>query len=427
MRQLFSYRGLDRLHASWFIPLLIALMLVPTSASAEYKLQPGDVLEISVIGVPDLRQRSQIGVDGEIVLPLVGQVKVGGLSVSEARRIITQSLSNKLYQQATNDGREAQHLILPDTIVVTVAEYRPIYVKGDVAKPGEYLFRPGMTVRQAVAVAGGYDVMQLRLANPFLQAADFRSEDEALRVEFATEQARVWRLRTELGEQGVEYAIDKALVPTELAERLLQTETQHLKARVAAREKDKALLRDAIAKASLQLSILAEKKEKDQEGNQADTADFEKVRDLSRTGLTPAARLSDTRRAALLSSDQLLQTIVEMSNLERQRDEFSIQLEKIDAQARIDALKELQDANSRIAQITARLRGAGEKLKYAGLQSQLTRGTGERPEITVYRNGENGRERLAADEDLVLAPGDVIDVVLEAKGLTDGLALSPGQ
>jgi polysaccharide biosynthesis/export protein len=416
MKHLFSSQWIAAPRPTWPILLVGVIVLLPTLASAEYKLQSGDALEISVTGVPDLRQRSPIGLDGEIAFPLVGQIKVGGLSVAEARAKITRELSNKPYQQSTNDGREVQHLVLPNEIVVTVAEYRPIYVNGDVAKPGENMFRPGMTVRHAIALAGGYDQMRFRQANPFVQASDYRSEYEALWAEYASQQARVWRLRTELGEQGVEYAGKKAPIPAELSARFLQAETEHLKARMADREKDKALLQQAITKATLQLSILAEKKKKDDEGNQADTADFEKVRDLFQRGMTANARLSEVRRAALLSSDQLLQTIVEMSNIERQRGEYGRQLDKIDSQTRIDAWRELQDANLRIAQITARLKGTGEKLSYSGqLQSQLVQGAGGRPNITVYRKGEHGTERLAADEDLELAPGDVVEVALASQ------------
>jgi polysaccharide export outer membrane protein len=416
MTYLRSSLGIAARNASW----AIVLALVPTSAIAEYKLQSGDTLEISVTGVPDLKQRSPIGVDGEIALPLAGQVKVSGLSVSEARAKIATDLSNKLYPQTTVDGREIQHLILPDTIIVTVADYRPIYVNGDVAKPGELPFRSGMTVRHAVATAGGYDLMQFRLANPVLQAADFRSDYETLWAQFAMEQARIWRLRTELGEQGVEYAGDKAPISAELAQRLMQDQTELLKARLADREKDKALFQEAIGKADVQLNTLAEKKKKDDEGSQADTAEFEKVRELAGKGVTTAARLSETRRAALLSADQLLQTIVEMSNIERQRTEYSRQLEKIDSQAHIDAWRELQDATLRLAEITARLKSTGDKLMYTSLlPSQLTPGKGGRPYITIYRNGPKGPERLTGDEDVELAPGDVVDVALQINSSAD--------
>jgi polysaccharide biosynthesis/export protein len=76
----------------------------------------------------------------------------------------------------------------------------------------------------------------------------------------------------------------------------------------------------------------------------------------------------------------------------------------------------------RLAEITARLKSAGDKLTYTSLlPSQLMPGKGGRPNITVYRAGENGPERLTADEDLELAPGDVIDVALENKGLAEVL------
>ena len=420
----FSSLSIATPRLTWLVLLMGVFVLAPKSAMAEYKLQPGDTLEISVAGVPELRQRSPIEVGGEIAVPLVGQVKVGGLSTLEAREKIIANLSKKVYQQRTNDGREIQHLILPNEIIVTVSEYRPIYVKGDVARPGEHPFRPAMTVRHAVALAGGYDLVRFRLVNPFLQAADVRSEYEALWAEFATEQARIRRLRTELGERGVENdAAIKAPIPAELDERLKHAATEHLKARVADREKNKALLEQAIDKMGLQMGILTDKKKKDQEGYQADYEDFEKVRQLAQRGVSTNMRLTDARRSVLLSSNQLLQTLVEMSNLERQRGEYAIRIEKIDSQNRIDAWREMQEANLRLAQITARLRSASDKLKYTGqLQSQLGRGKAGRVDITVYRKGENGSDRLAGNEDLEVAPGDVVDVALEIESAAEALA-----
>jgi polysaccharide biosynthesis/export protein len=79
--------------------LAAALVLMPISAGAQYKLQPGDTLEISLAGIPDFKQRSPIGVGGTIILPLAGQIKIDGLSVSEARAAIARDLSNKVYRR----------------------------------------------------------------------------------------------------------------------------------------------------------------------------------------------------------------------------------------------------------------------------------------------------------------------------------------
>ena len=81
-----------------------------------------------------------------------------------------------------------------------MAEYRPIYVNGDVSKPGEYPYRPATTARQVIAVAGRYDIMHIRMNNPYLESADLRSEHASLWTEFAKEQAHMWRIKNELGD-----------------------------------------------------------------------------------------------------------------------------------------------------------------------------------------------------------------------------------
>ena len=402
--------------------LVVALVLAPRAAMSEYRLQTGDTLEVSLTGVPDFRARSPIGVEGEISVPLAGQIKVAKLSVAQAREKIAHELSNRLYRRYATDGHEVQHLILGDEVAIAVVEYSPIYVNGDVSKPDAYAFRAGMTVRQAVALAGGYNLMRLPAANPVLQAADVQSEYETLWLTFASEQAHAWRLRTELGEQGVENMAKKAPVPAEVSQRFTTAEADQLKARMADRETEKARLQDAINKANLQIGILAEKKAKDEEGNQADAADLKTARDLFQKGLAPVTRLSEARRATLFSSEQLLQTIIEISNVERQRDNYAHQLEKVDSLSRIDDLQELERTNVSLAQTIARLRADGNKLMQVGLlRSELVRGPDGRIVITVYRRGDGGTQRLVANEDMELVPGDVVDVAMQGENGAEAL------
>ena len=401
--------------------ILAALLVVgfgsaACPAFAEYKLQPGDTLEISVMSIQGLKQRALIGMEGEISLPLDGQIKVSGLTVAAAGARIAQRLANKVFLQPGADGRDISHLILPDEVAVTVAEYRPVYVNGDVAKPGEYAYRPGMTVRQAIAVAGGYGLTRLGMVDPNMQTADLQAEHETLSTQLAREQAQAWRLRSELGALGSDPAAKPAPapVPTPASQLFMKGETQQYEARIADREQDATFLRTAIDKASLQLKVLAEKKKEIETGNRADVADFDKLKDLSSRGLTTAMRLSETRRLALLSSDELRQTIVDMSNIERQRSDYVRQLDKLNGQIRVDDLKELENSEMRIAEITARLRSVEAKMTYVGMmRSQLADTKAARPTISVHRVGENGTKDLAAgDNDLPLAPGDIVDVTL---------------
>lgn len=402
---LYSYRGLAAV-------LVAVLGALSTAAHAGYKLQSGDTLEISVVGLPGLRQRAVIGLEGTISVPLVGYVKISGLTLSAAEKEIARDLSHKVYRASGTDGRETPSLILPHEVLVTVAEYRPIYVNGNVAKPGEYAFRPGMTVRQAIAVAGGYGAARLAGTDPYMGAADLRAEYESLRNEFALAQARSWRLHRELDGKAATRIDYKMPAAPSVGGPFMKTENAEYEARLADRTKDAAFLRAEIGKAELQLQALTEKKKGDEEGNRADVVDFNRIRELYSHGLATAVRLSEARRGALLSSDQLLQTIVDISNIERQHGEFSRQLDRTDSQTRIDDLKDLQSTDLHLAQVTARLKSTAEKLAYMGLMtSPLTGGAGAQPEITVHRKGDRGAAQLTAvGEEVELAPGDVVDV-----------------
>jgi polysaccharide export outer membrane protein len=178
----------------------VGLTFSVTQAKAEYRVNIGDVLEVAVAGVPDLRHRAAVQMDGNISLPLVGMLPVAGLPVSQIRANIGAALASKVFRQRTADGREAVIVIDANEVTTTVAEYRPVYINGDVSKPGEYPYRPATTARQLVALAGGYDIMRIRMNNPYLESADLRSEYGSLWTELAKEQARMWRIKSELGE-----------------------------------------------------------------------------------------------------------------------------------------------------------------------------------------------------------------------------------
>jgi polysaccharide export outer membrane protein len=115
----------------------------------------------------------------------------------------------------------------------------------------------------------------------------------------------------------------------------------------------------------------------------------------------------------LLSSIQKLQTAAQLMQTQRQRDDLSRQLVRLDGQRRSDMLRELQDATVALSKIRFRLQSTGDKLQYTVLaKSQLARGLGNQPAITVMRNATKSLEKLAANEDFELQPGDVVEVSL---------------
>src|SRR5260370_910899 len=133
----------------------------------------------------------------------------------------------------------------------TIVEYRPIYINGDVARPGEQVYRPLMTVRQAVALSGGYDVMRLRMSNPILETADLRGEYESLWTEYAKEQAHVWRLKQELGQETTvdQTALLDVPIARSTALAIVNVETEHLKTRQADQQAERTFLQRGSAEA----------------------------------------------------------------------------------------------------------------------------------------------------------------------------------
>ena len=112
-------------------------------ALSSYRLGSGDMITIRVLGEDDLRrERVRLSDAGTISFPVLGELKVLGWTVGELERVIT-------------DGLRGRYLLNP-SVTVSIDEYRPFFVNGQVQRPGGYPFIPGLTIAKAVALAGGF-------------------------------------------------------------------------------------------------------------------------------------------------------------------------------------------------------------------------------------------------------------------------------
>jgi len=398
--------------------LVIVLSGALDPARAEYRLQGGDIVEISVAGVPELRQRAPVQIDGSITFPVVGTFMVEGIEFSEVRGKIQSAVVNKIFRIRTPDGRELSRMFERDEVAATIVEYRPVFITGDVARPGEQPFRPRMTVRQALASAGGFSAMARASATSF-DAANLRSEYVTVWLDLARQNVRVWRIRTELGEniEQDQKAVPPAPVPDTVLSQIVNLETEYRKAGSADHERQKDFLRRSLEKASKQAQVLSEQKQSEEEGVRLDEQDLQKARTAYGNGSLPSFRVAEFRRSVLYSATRQLQTTNQLMQLERFRAETARELEKIDDQRRMRLLAELQDASVKVAGERAKLQGVEEKLRLAGLKPpRSSDGDPGKADITVFRGGLNGKERGTADADTELQPGDVIEIALRPEG-----------
>ena len=112
------------------------------SGISDYVLGVGDKLEVTVFGEEDLSGEFQVSSTGTVSMPLIGEVKAAGETSSQVQATIVSKLANGYMKDP--------HVSLQ------VSSYRPFFIVGEVMKPGSYTYVNGMTVINAVALAGGY-------------------------------------------------------------------------------------------------------------------------------------------------------------------------------------------------------------------------------------------------------------------------------
>lgn len=113
-----------------------------SSGINDYVLGVGDKLQVTVFGEDDLSGEFQVSSTGTVSMPLIGEVRAAGQTASQVEAAIV--------------GKLASGYMKDPHVSLQVATYRPFFIVGEVMKPGSYTYVNGMTVINAVALAGGY-------------------------------------------------------------------------------------------------------------------------------------------------------------------------------------------------------------------------------------------------------------------------------
>jgi polysaccharide biosynthesis/export protein len=120
----------------------------PVSHDTAYHLDAGDKLRVVVYGQEGLTNTYAIDAGGSITMPLIGLVPARGRTPAGLAAEITAKLRNGY--------------IRDPSVAVEIESYRPFFILGEVAAPGQYPYVPNMTVESAVAIAGGFSPRALR-------------------------------------------------------------------------------------------------------------------------------------------------------------------------------------------------------------------------------------------------------------------------
>ncbi|MFT2090315.1 polysaccharide biosynthesis/export family protein [Paraglaciecola sp. 2405UD69-4] len=144
--------------------------LVISQDAQNYRLSTDDQISIRVFNEPELTiQNVKISTNGTIAMPLLGQVDIHNLTVSQAELKLSKLLL---------DG----YLKKPN-VTITITEYRPFYIGGEVNRPGSYPYRKDLTIQKAITIAGGFTS---RASESSISIVNEEESRELLQVPFTT-------------------------------------------------------------------------------------------------------------------------------------------------------------------------------------------------------------------------------------------------
>jgi protein involved in polysaccharide export with SLBB domain len=390
----------------------------PSSTGGSYRLGPEDKIRLKVFEwrpAADvvfewkaLNDEFTVSADGILSIPLAGQIAAAGLTPDAVASLIGQQLRTRL------------NLSAPPDASVDIVQYRPFFVAGDVTHPGPYPFRPGLTVLEAVTIAGGINTAGgaglLRFDRDIIA-----QEGELIQLgrDYQALLIRRARLRAEVNGQ------DNFDVPAELAKAarsdfvtgMMKAETTIFEAR------SRAFLAQTQALAELKAFLIKEGEALDGQLVTIDTQvglinkELTSVASLVEKGMAVAPRqLALERSVAQIQGDRLS---MQTNKLRVQEETSKTDLSIIELRSSrvTEASIELRDTEVKIDGVLNRTATAGKllfdsKVTAPHLLAEYLENSHSAPRFALVRTVDGQATATDVTEDTRVEPGDTIKVLL---------------
>lgn len=133
------------------------LQPLPGPVPGAYRLGPGDEIRVNVFGLDAATNTYVVGDAGTIAVPLLAPLMASGRTADELQAALVTAIRER-------------DLMRAPSVSVQIQKYRPFFILGEVQKPGQYPFVPGMSVLTAVSIAGGFtyraDTRKVAISRP---------------------------------------------------------------------------------------------------------------------------------------------------------------------------------------------------------------------------------------------------------------------
>ncbi|WP_234879176.1 polysaccharide biosynthesis/export family protein [Sinorhizobium americanum] len=376
----------------------------PRASASDYRLNAGDVLTFDFLDDAELPITATVSGNGEAQFPLIGGVSIVGLTITEA------------IEKLRSEYRRRDILVDPK-LSLNISTFRPIFVLGEVRSPGSFPFYSGLTVEQAIGLAGGMQVVTANASDRLIVRARLRAEIEAAKAEIVHEAVYAARLAAQLkSSEKVDLKDVPEVARTHVEELpvdgVIELEEKILKEDLAAYRSQAQILTEGIAQAEGGIEILNElvQQQKDIVSNSVD--DVARVGALRQRGLNTESELSRAENSAATEKAQLLETFATLARTRQEMSELKLQLAKLAADRKKDILTQLQEREIAIKKLIAEQRSAEEQIL---LLAAVARDESKKNQISyayeVRRSAVGGKPTsLQASLVTELLPGDVVVV-----------------
>jgi exopolysaccharide production protein ExoF len=366
---------------------------------AEWQPADGSIRDWDVVG-----GEYTVGPSGAISLPFIGDLPAAGKTPAEVAGTIGEELRSKFALRN-----------LPSASV-EISAFRPVFLAGDVDKPGEYPYSPRLTVLKALSLAGGLKRSEAgqRFARDFLNAQGDAAVYDSQRGRLIARRAR---LLTEVAD-GKTIEMPEDLKPFKNAQQLIDSESSLMKSRRDRYEFQLKALADLRSLLESEVKSLGQKTETQKRQLEIASDSRDKMSRLTEQGITNNNRLitleertADIETSLLDIDTNALQAKQSISKADQ--DEINLRNDWVAQRA-----KDLQDTEAELEKLSLQLGTSRQLISEAVAQSAEAlkfdpSGKSSTIKYTVVRDEGQGPKEVAVDENTQLLPGDVVKVTSE--------------
>ncbi|MDP9758987.1 MULTISPECIES: polysaccharide biosynthesis/export family protein [Agrobacterium] len=387
---------------------LLSLAVCPLPAVADgtnYKVVTGDVLTISVYGDAGLTGLFPVSADGTIGYPLLGNVNVVDQTVNEIGARISRDLATHVANRS---------------VAVAIKEYAPIFVVGDVQKPGKYEFRPGMIVLELFALGGGLREPNTQRDTSGMQLIAAQQEYEDMTMQLLSQDIRRVRLEAELNDTEFEYKGDDiGLVRDRGAlEKIVASETGLFRLRLSAQQDEKTNLE--VQRQNFIQEIDTLEKSNVMRSQQLDLLDMDvnASKELVTRGAASESALRERKRELLSMNQQVLESTSFLARAKQNKSEVERRILELKSKRHNDAATELRETSLDIMRLKKKLAFSLQSMAEIGSTARRVSSLEDMIEtkFAIVRQVAGTYREMAADEHTQVRAGDVVRVRLSVSG-----------